>query len=233
MSTPSSPVDAPAPRTCSATNRRTARGLSRFTPMGGSSSKLNSMRTIHSLARPGSTPAPTSPLLWAASTNGFHSSMARRIRSSPMLRSSSTRMLSLMPRGRDASRSSVGGRRSERRRPRPARRACRSLSTSAAMVSTNADARWSSAVLIAWSRLPSALCTVPRDTPAASATAVRLNWRGPEPAQRLGGGGQQRRGTPLEVVSRRRAFEHISDMCSMWSMDRLGLVSPPARSMTG
>ncbi|MDT5323419.1 MAG: hypothetical protein QOF25_571 [Mycobacterium sp.] len=32
---------------------------------------------------------------------------------------------------------------------------------------------------MAWSRLPSALCTVPRETPAASATAVRLNRRGP------------------------------------------------------
>lgn len=50
---------------------------------------------------------------------------------------------------------------------------------SAAMVSMDAEARWSSAVLIAWSRLPSALWTVPRETPAASATAVRVNWRGP------------------------------------------------------
>jgi hypothetical protein len=53
------------------------------------------------------------------------------------------------------------------------------LSTSARIASMNCDARWSSAILMAWSRLPNALCTVPRDTPAASATAVRLNCRGP------------------------------------------------------
>ena len=32
---------------------------------------------------------------------------------------------------------------------------------------------------MAWSRLPRALCTVPLETPASSATAVRLNRRGP------------------------------------------------------
>ena len=42
-----------------------------------------------------------------------------------------------------------------------------------------ADLGWLSAVLIALSRLPRALWTVPRETPAASATAVRLNCLGP------------------------------------------------------
>src|SRR5690625_2118236 len=47
------------------------------------------------------------------------------------------------------------------------------------MVSMKAVDSWSSAAAMASSRVPKALCTVPRDTPADSATAVRLKRRGP------------------------------------------------------
>ena len=189
---------------CSATNRRTT-GAVQLHADGGDGSKLNNIRTIHSLARR------IRPLLRvvarlvsSASTARWNASSGRRL-----CCAAAPRTLSLMPRG--ATKSDCVGVRGTTAAAAAWSANVDSLSTSATIVSVNADTRWSSAVFMAWSRLPSALCTVPREAPSGfgdGGEAELAQARGAAASQ----SGSQHPGGHRSSSTRRRAFEQISNM---------------------